>query len=160
MDGKSRVAVPAKLIPALRALVGAGEEDKIEVVITVTAQQRLGVYPRHIFMNKIKALEQAPPSDREAEELRITLYNNMDEQCLDKQNRFRIPAAYAHAFKLSGEVIVTGSGSFLEVVNKDQWQEQLISRMADLPEKEKAAGKYLDASRGAGAQQEQQEEQP
>lgn len=143
MDDKSRLAVPARLIPALRELSGSGEKQQIEVVITVTAQQRLGVYPRQLFMQMIERLEQAPAEDQDVADLRITLLNNMDEQCLDKQNRFRVPAAYGRAFDLNGEVIVLGSGEFLEVVNKEAWQAQLAERMSQMPSKLRAVSQLL-----------------
>ncbi len=153
MDDKSRLAVPARLIPALRELSGIEEKEQIEVVVTVTAQQRLGVYPRRLFMEMIERLEQAAHDDQDVADLRITLLNNMDEQCLDKQNRFRVPAAYAHAFKLSGEVIVLGSGEFLEVVNKEVWQRQLAERMSEMPNKLRAASMYIGPGKNKEARE-------
>lgn len=143
MDDKDRLAVPAKLVPILRELAGVSDEDPLDVVITITAQQRLGVFPRAQFIRLLENLEAAPQDDQDVIDLKTTLMNYMDEQSLDKQNRIRIPAMHAEAFGLTGEVVVMGSGEYLEVVSKETWKSQLPARMSDMPQKFKLVRHYF-----------------
>jgi division/cell wall cluster transcriptional repressor MraZ len=135
MDEKDRVAIPARLIPVMREIEGVSEEEPLEIVITITAQQRLGIYPRKTFMKLLDSLETAPPDDPDVLDLKTTILNYMDEQSLDKQNRIRVPAMHAEVFGLTGEVVLMGSGEYLEVVSKETWKSQLPQRMADMPQK-------------------------
>ena len=132
LDDRLRLAVPSKLIPTLRELAGVSEDDPLDVVVTITMNGHLGVYPRRVFTEMFEKLEQAPPEDLDAADLRLAYLNYMDEQSLDKQNRFRVPQMHAEAFGLSGEVVVMGSERFLEVVSKAKWNEILKDRQPKL----------------------------
>jgi MraZ protein len=128
IDDRGRLAVPARLLPALRALAGVGEEDELEVVISMTFEGRLGIYPVPYFNRMMANLEKAPEEDVDAQELRRAFLNYSDQQTLDKQNRVRVPAALAEYFELRGEVTVMGSGEYLEVVTREAWMRDLTER--------------------------------
>lgn len=134
MDDRLRLAVPAKLVGAFRQISGVTEDESLEVVVAVTKDERVGVFPKQHFMAMIERLEQEAEYDPDAEELLTGYVNYMDEQSLDKQNRFRIPQMLAESFALSGEVAVVGSRNCLEVVNKailDQQLKQVVGRMKE-----------------------------
>jgi DNA-binding transcriptional regulator/RsmH inhibitor MraZ len=113
---------------ALREMTGVTGDEPLEIVVTITMQNRLGVYPKAIFDKMIAQLDNLAPTNMDAADLRLTYLNYMDEQVLDKQNRFRIPPMHAELFDLNGEVVVVGSGEFLEVTNKKVWMEQAKER--------------------------------
>ncbi len=130
LDEKARLSVPAKLVAALRELAGIGATDPLEVVISVTHRNRLGIFPRPRFESLIAAAEEAQEESLEAEELLATYLNYMDEQTLDKQNRIRVPAMHAELFNLSEKVVVMGSGDYIEVVSPENWKDQAQGNMS------------------------------
>ncbi len=126
MDDRGRVAVPAKLMPSFRELAGSGEKESVEVIVCVTPDKRVGVFPRKVFMEMMEEMEKPAKVDRAIAKLRKAYLNHMDQQSLDKQNRIRIPAIMAEAFGLSGEVVVMGCGEFLEIVTREEWRRKLF----------------------------------
>jgi division/cell wall cluster transcriptional repressor MraZ len=127
MDDRKRLPVPAKMIPTFRELCGIKGNEPIEVVVSITPQKRIGVYPRRVFMEMIAELAGPAKTDREVYKLRNAYLQYMDEQSLDKQNRVRIPGILAEAFDLKGEVVAMGAGDMFEVITKDAWKSQLLA---------------------------------
>ncbi|CAN5409015.1 hypothetical protein BH09SUM1_BH09SUM1_12090 [soil metagenome] len=125
LDDRNRLAIPTKLIPGLKELAGVTGDGPLDVVVTMTKNFRVGIYPRQDFMRIIEKLEQDSKTSDDAEELLTTYLNYMEQETLDKQNRVKIPQALSDALDLTGEVIVMGSGKFIEVVNKSTYKEQL-----------------------------------
>ncbi len=146
IDDRGRIPFPAKLLETFRELAGVGPKDPVEVIVSITPQQRLGVFPKKTFMEIIESLEEPSKSNQELEALKLSYLNSMSEATLDKQNRFRIPAMLAEVFGLMGEVVVLGSGEYIEVVNKDTWKAQFLANMADM----KSQSSVLKQVTGAG----------
>ena len=134
LDDRLRLAVPAKMVPVLRELAGTQGEDPVEVVITITVDERLGVFPKKYFTEHLAMLKKAAEFDRSAALIRRKYLNQMDEQSLDKQNRFRIPQMLAEYFGLNGEVVVVGSGEYLEVMSRERWKKQMDEDVPKLKE--------------------------
>lgn len=125
MDDRRRLAVPAKVMSAFRELSQADATQNVEVVVCITPRERVGVFPKPVFDELISDMEEAARTDYEIEQLLLSYLQHMDEQSLDKQNRFRIPPSLAEVFGLQGEVMVLGSGTFFEVVTKSEWRDQV-----------------------------------
>lgn len=131
LDEKDRVTIASKLMKDLRENEGLGEGDDVKVVVTIV-KRRLGVFPKRVFdelMAKLSALPEKDPGH----DFKAVLMNYMDEQSLDKLNRFRVPSMYAQLLNLVDDVVVMGSGSHLEVVNRGDWLQQAAEQMATMP---------------------------
>lgn len=131
-DDRGRLAVPAKMMGPFRKLGGQKDKEAVEVTICVTPQRRLGVYPRRVFDQMIDDLEELALEDHEIYKLRTAYLNHMEEQSLDKQNRFKIPSMLADAFDLKGEVVLMGSGEMVEVVSREEWKRQLSENVVEM----------------------------
>lgn len=106
----------------IRTFCGAKDKEPVEVVFTVSVNKRLAIFPRAAYdqmIAKLKAL--ATP---EAKALVAKFENYREVQETDQQNRVKLPQMQAEAFQLSGEVVVYGSGKYLEMVNKKTWFDQ------------------------------------
>lgn len=143
MDNRGRVAIPAKLVPLMRAASGAKEEETFDVVVSVSMEGRVGIYPLPHYEKILANLNASPEEDPVGAELRRNYLNYMEVQNTDKQNRVRIPQLLAEKYKLKGEVVVMGSGEYLEVVNKNDWKLHLDARTAMFNENRGILGKYL-----------------
>lgn len=150
MDNRGRVALPARLVTEMRSFAGVAAEGSFEVVISVSMEGRVGIFPRPVYDRILENLEKAPKEDALAAELRRSYLNYMDIQNTDKQNRVRIPQLLADYYRLEGEVVLMGSGEYLEVVNKDDWRMHLEARAAMFSQNRGVLGRFL-AGKGAEA---------
>lgn len=133
LDERQRVAIPARFIEPFRRLAGLGDEDPLQVIICATPQKRLGIFPPPVFEKRFSGLRNV----RGKSALKRNYLNTMEEQSLDKQNRIRVPALLGELFGLKDDVVVMGSGDYLEVVSKDAWLEQVASAFPLMEEQER-----------------------
>lgn len=137
MDDRNRVPVPAKLMPELRRICGVQDpEGEVDVVVSVTKNGFLGVYPRPMFEAMLDRLASVPDWEVEADDLRSTYESYMDEQTLDKQNRFRVPPLHKEFFDLERDVVVVGAGEYMEVKTAEMWKQELRDRLPNIRAKE------------------------
>lgn len=139
LDEKDRLTIPSKLLAQMREMEGISEGQTLEVVIAIV-KKRLGIFPRKVFMRMLENMESIPRTNATANALRKSILNYMDEQSLDKLNRVRIPAMHAQLFGLQNDIVVMGSGTHLEVVNRDAWMKQAPESMEAMPD----IDEYLD----------------
>lgn len=151
MDDRGRFALPARLVPLMRRMAGAGEGEALEVAITVTLEMRIAIFPMPHFQKIMANLDNAPKDDALAAELRRHYLNYLDVQVTDKQNRVRVSGLLAAKYRLAGEVVVMGSGEYLEVVSKEDWEMHLEARAALFSEHRSSLGRFL-AGKEAAAQ--------
>lgn len=131
VDDRYRIAVPAKLVSTFRKLAGAKEEDPVGVVITVTPEGSVGVFPEAVFLRLMEKLSNHKKRFK-AKKLKRIYLKNRDDQTLDKQNRFRIPVSLAGKYGLSGEIMVMGSDDRLELASKETWEKLIDSEVAEM----------------------------
>lgn len=150
MDDRGRFAIPARLVPLMRQMAGVDGNDPLEVAVTVTLEDRVAIFPKPHFQMIMANLDRAPKEDTIVAELRRHYLNYLDEQITDKQNRVRINSLLARKYRLAGEVVVMGSGEYLEVVSKEDWERHLEARAALFSEHRSVLGRFLAGKEGGG----------
>ena len=80
-------------------------------------------------------LSDRDPISPEARELQRFLFNNSHETELDSANRVMLPPTMLRYAGLDKEVVVTGSGKYLEVWDREahtSYNEDLLSRFSEI----------------------------
>jgi MraZ protein len=115
IDDKGRLTIPAKFREELAggAVVTRGFE-KYLMIYTAQAFQRL--------TNRAKTFSPTDPDNRAL--LRFA-FSGASESTLDKQGRLHIPPFLRTYASLNGECVVVGVGDYVEVWNREGWEEQL-----------------------------------
>jgi MraZ protein len=114
MDAKNRVTIPSDWL--------AGEESQF-FAVPDSVSQFLIMMPREEF-DQIEALIMA--SDAGAQEKRASIrqfYADAHKVTVDKQGRVLLPDDYCKRTALSGEVMIVGSRSRIEIWNTARWNE-------------------------------------
>jgi MraZ protein len=132
LDAKHRLTVPAKYRAAL-----AGR-----LVLAFSPETRPGtprsvaIWPAEAFERYTEAvLSDRDPINADARELQRILFNNSIESELDSANRVMIPPSMLRYAGLDKEVVVTGSGEFLEVWDREahtNYNEDVLSRFTEI----------------------------
>lgn len=116
MDGKGRVAVPAKWRDQL------GDE----IVVTPGAENCLYVYSSDKFDAMLETIENAPVmSDRDVRQTLRKLLGDSEEMKLDKQGRILLTNEHRRYADLMDEqdVLFKGVGDHLEIWKPEKWEE-------------------------------------
>ena len=125
LDAKNRLTVPAKARPEL-----AGG-----VTVVKGFETCLQVWPAADYTRVAQqALAGLNPLGPEARDLKRHLYGNASSVDLDAAGRVNLSRDQLEHAGLSKEVVVVGSGEYLEVWDRDAWKTQqsdLIARAAD-----------------------------
>jgi MraZ protein len=115
LDEKSRVAIPAEL----RAGLGTG------AVITRSFDNCLCIYPAARWEVLASALDDLPQVRSEARILARSLFGGAVPCEFDRQGRIVVPAFLREHAGISGEVIIVGVNSLVEIWSREAWlQEQ------------------------------------
>lgn len=114
LDEKSRVAIPAEFRVGLD--VGA--------VITRSFDNCLCIYPAARWESLAQALDDFPQVRSEARLLARSLFGGAVPCDLDRQGRVVVPAFLREHAGISGEVIIVGVNSHVEIWSRDAWLEQ------------------------------------
>ena len=125
LDAKNRLTVPARARPelAVGVSVAKGFEPCLE----------LWPAPAHERIRR-DALAPFNPLDPRARELRRHLYGNVIATELDSAGRITVPSQFLAYAGITKDVVVIGSGDYLELWDRDAWQAydaDLIARAAD-----------------------------
>ena len=140
LDAKGRLIIPAK------------DRHKIAegCVITRGYEACLNVYTRADFQRIYhKALEQSP-TDPETRDLFRSTFSRAVEAELDSAGRINIPMQLREYAGLEGEVVLLGSGLYLELWSRERWEEkasqmdELNSNPARFIDKDLAVGKLTE----------------
>ena len=121
VDDRYRVAVPSKLTPVFREISGAGPDEDVELVVTVSLDQGVGAYPKKVYERLMDRLDQHGDQVK-ARKLKRIYQKNREDVVLDRQNRFRIPSILARKHGLSGEIVITGMGEWLALSSFAEWE--------------------------------------
>lgn len=115
LDDKGRVIIPARFRPHL--LQGA--------ILTRGLDHNLVIYPHEAWQSVTERLNQMPMTDPMARALRRLLFSGAVELSLDRQGRVLIPG-YLRAYAgLTGEVLIAGMETFLELWEPSGWRATL-----------------------------------
>jgi len=114
LDEKSRVAIPAEL----RSGLGTG------AVITRSFDNCLCIYPASRWEVLANALDDFPQVRSEARILARSLFGGAVPCDFDRQGRIVVPAFFREHAGISGEIIIVGVNSHVEVWSRDAWLEQ------------------------------------
>ena len=112
VDDKGRMAIPAKF----RAGLAEG------LVVTRGFDQNLLVYPMTVWRElavRINALPMAQPAARN---LRRLLFGSAADVEIDKQGRILLPANLREYAGITGEAVVAGLDTFIEIWSNERWQ--------------------------------------
>ena len=110
VEGKGRVTIPAKW---------RFEEEVEMFMIAKSAKRCISVLTREDVERK-KAELNALPAEERADLLDI-LGRNLRQVTLDKAGRITIPEEFATQFKISGEVVLSGSLDSFSIWNVDEF---------------------------------------
>ncbi|HEY8687200.1 MAG TPA: division/cell wall cluster transcriptional repressor MraZ [Chloroflexota bacterium] len=114
LDEKSRLAIPAEL----RSGLGTG------AVITRSFDNCLCIYPASRWEVLANALDDFPQVRSEARILARSLFGGAVPCDFDRQGRIVVPAFLREHAGISGEIIIVGVNSHVEVWSRDAWLEQ------------------------------------
>ena len=111
LDDKSRLAVP----PELRTGLGNG------AVLTRSFDNCLCIYPAAKWEALARAVDDLPEARYEARALARSLFSGAVPCDFDRQGRISIPAFLREHAGLTGEVVITGVFSRVEIWSKEAW---------------------------------------
>ena len=125
LDAKNRLTVPAK--------ARAGLSDG--VAVTKGFEQCLQVWPAADYDRVTRdALAGLNPLSPQARDLKRHLYGNTVSTELDSAGRIMIPAPFLKHAGITKDVVVIGSGEYLELWDRETWHAydaDLIPRAAE-----------------------------
>ena len=125
LDAKNRLTIPAKS----RSELAAG------VSLTKGFEQCLQVWPSPDYDRVTReALAGLNPLSPQARDLKRHLYGNTVSTELDSAGRIMIPPPFLAHAGIKKDVVVIGSGEYLEIWDRETWHAydaDLIARAAD-----------------------------
>jgi MraZ protein len=115
LDDKGRLTLPARYRDALAR----------GVIITRGFDKCLAIYPIATWTELAKKVNALQLASLRARQFRRHILSGGAEDTLDSAGRILIPAMLRMYAQLNGEVVIAGSGRYLEVWNSDLWQAQM-----------------------------------
>ncbi len=116
MDGKGRVAIPAKFREILAAL-------NVSQLWVTNSDRCLDVYTPAQWDQTLTWLNSLPNTDEDVEAYRLFYVIPAQLVDIDKQGRVLIPPELRQTAELDKEVMVTGDGEKIQIWNKATWDE-------------------------------------
>ena len=117
LDGKGRMAMPARYRPSLEKEAGGA------MVVTIdTEQPCLLLYPHHqweVIETKLEALSSFNPATRRIQRL---LMGHATELEMDGSGRILLPMLLREYAGLERSVMLVGQGKKFEIWGESQWQ--------------------------------------
>lgn len=157
LDDRKRVAVPAKMYDAFKAVAddfaGGPVAEPLEVVVGIDDQLSLAIFPKAAHEALLAEMAQRPAT---ASNRKIQRYVTgfLEEMQLDKANRFRIPEPLLRAARIESEVLIIGQPDRLVIEAAATAIEELAKDMAgrdELLEKADEAAFERRLHEGGGA---------
>lgn len=120
IDDKGRLKVPTEFRRLLEVQASS------EVFITSVKGDSALVYPLPVWEEKEKKLLEIPSSDPILRRY-LARVNHFGQQLrLDSQGRVVVPQLLRESAEIAGEVVVSGRIDYLEVWNRERFDEQLV----------------------------------
>jgi MraZ protein len=121
LDGKGRLAVPARFRDALAARCSG------QVVITADSDRCLLIYPLPDWEPIEQKLMALSSFNARIRELQRRLVGYAEDVAIDATGRILVPPALRRFAQLDKSVVLVGQGNKFELWNSDNW-EQLMDR--------------------------------
>ena len=115
LDSKGRLTLPSKFRPYL------GET----VIATRGLDRCIWVFPKARWEKVVAKLDALPMGDREARRVRRWIIGSAHELEPDKAGRILIPPVLRDYAGIRQEVIVAGLHGYLEIWDREAWQEEM-----------------------------------
>jgi MraZ protein len=124
MDERGRLPLPPPYRDAFRGgiVLSQGSPDRC-----------LRVYPRDAFERQAQDVMAEPALSRRAMVMRRGMFHRAHTVEMDGQNRILIPASLREYARLSGKVLVTGTGEFLELWNPEEYDGEAVRVAEEYP---------------------------
>lgn len=127
------------------ATTNAGADEKIDedegdspvsLFLGLTLTGRLGIFTPAGFQEYLRRLDNLPPLDADAEAFLSQVDGLSYKMPIDKQFRVRLPQELCQATGLDKGMAVTvvGRRSYLEVWNRDEWEQASRGASASFPQ--------------------------
>lgn len=131
LDAKGRIIVPASFRDIIR------NSDSAKLYITNSATEScLNIYPHEEWMKLQDKIRQLPRSDRAMKTFRYRVIASAQECELDKQGRLLIPPSLREDGKLNNEIVVVGQIDWIEIWNREEWNNMIDLKDIDRREYE------------------------
>lgn len=130
IDNKTRLSIPAKHRSQLEGVPNGG------VWFAVPYGNSVRLYPKAVFEElSAKGLSWLLP-DRDSSELVTGFHGHTELLEVDGQGRVALPKSMLEDAGLVGvtDVVIVGSGNWLEIRDRAQWQAARRARVASLPD--------------------------
>lgn len=114
IDSKGRLTLPAKF----REDVDAG------FVVTRGIDRCLAIFPMSEWERLAKQVSGLPMTDRHARAFRRLIFANASDVVPDKQGRILVPPRLREYANFDGKVVVAGLNTYIEVWNREAWNEE------------------------------------
>ena len=118
MDDKARLMVPAKYRDALAA----------GMILTKGQERCLYVFEVEEWNRITDALRSAPVTAKAVRDYSRTFFANASEENFDKQGRITIPHVLRDYASLTGDCVVIGVNTRLEIWNLSAWRKYLADQ--------------------------------
>ncbi len=114
LDAQGRVSVPARFRDSFKG----------GLILTKGYEPCIVVYTPSEWESMAEKIAQMPSTQAKARKMmRLTFWRSFQAE-MDRQGRVPLPAALRDYAGLKDEVVIAGTGSFLEIWSKDRWSEQ------------------------------------
>lgn len=142
LDDKNRVVFPARLREALLA-----EKLLMGFYLTRGLDGCLLLFPKQQWDTLVEEASHIPLGDPEGRKFIRLLFNKAAHVTLDGQSRLLLPESHREMAGIRKEVVLAGSGKFVEIWPREKYEEYEKSIAGDY---EKLAEKFFSKVPGAG----------
>jgi MraZ protein len=131
VDEKLRVNIPAKFRDILIREYG---DEGLEVVITISLDKSIAVFPIRNYKNFLQELdaELASASNVVRRQFKKVFTGCAIMDTLDKQNRIRLNTFLTKYAELDREVYVIGFNDYMEIWDRKKWDEFIAHQVPKL----------------------------
>lgn len=127
IDGKSRLAIPAKY----RTLLEQAGEPPVWYCMP-WPEGYLRLYPASRFARLAEAGPDSLTPDADRALLDVAMFSLVEQLEMDAQGRVIIPRGHLALARLGSEVVVVGARNRLEVRDRSSWEAQRLERFQRL----------------------------
>ncbi|MCL4741410.1 MAG: hypothetical protein KJZ54_04330 [Phycisphaerales bacterium] len=129
IDGKGRLAVPAKF----RSALGADAESRTWVSMP-RDDGTIRLFPLAEFDRLSESMGGSLLSDRDETEIHRILFGFSEKIDTDAAGRLILPRRHVELTGLPNEVVVIGAGRHLEIHSRAEWSKHEAARLSKLQE--------------------------
>jgi MraZ protein len=117
IDTKGRVMVPAPF----RDIIKSNYSTKLYITNAPT-EECLNIYPQEEWQKLLDKISKLPPSDRSVKKYRYRVIASAHDCELDKQGRILVPSSLRTDGKLDSEIAVVGQINWIQIWDKNAWE--------------------------------------